>query len=205
MQANIKNIIFDLGGVILNVDYPKTVNAFKQLGAKHVDKLYAHKHQDSLIDKFEVGAITPEEFRQEFQNKMEIAVSDEVFDQAWNAMLQDLPAERLNFIQQVKEKYRTFLFSNNNVIHLAEILRRCQQQYHFNSFDQFFERVYFSHILGLRKPHPQAFQAILEANHLKAGETLFIDDSLHHIQGAEQVGLQVIYLTADRNIFDLGL
>ncbi|MBV9575025.1 MAG: HAD family phosphatase [Gammaproteobacteria bacterium] len=199
----IKNIIFDLGGVIINIDYKKTANAFRKFGSISFDEVYNQNKQDFFIDDYEIGKISSEKFRSILKYKLGISISDSEFDNAWNAMLLDLPPSRLEFIKKLRSEYKVFLFSNTNDIHLKEVFNICQKQNGFAAFHDFFDKEYYSNILGKRKPHAEAFLHILHENGLNAHETLFIDDSLQHILGARAVGLHAIHLTKEKNLFDL--
>jgi len=199
----IKNIIFDLGGVIINIDYKLTSEAFTKLGASDFDKIYTQNQHDPLFDDYETGKISSKSFRDLLKQKLNIAVTDEVFDRAWNAMLLDLPLERLDFIKKLRKTYKVFLFSNTNEIHLKEFINICEKQNGFNAFNECFDKVYYSNILGKRKPCRDAFTTILNENSLNAEETLFIDDSLQHVMGAKEVSMQTIHLPHDKSILDL--
>ena len=118
-------------------------------------------------------------------------------------MLLDLPAERLDFIKNLRKKYKVFLFSNTNEIHLKEFFNIFQQQSGLENLDAYFDKQYYSHVFGRRKPVPDSFIAILNDNKLRADETLFIDDSLRHVQGAKQAGLYAMHLTKEKSFFDV--
>lgn len=108
----IKNIIFDLGGVVIDIDYKRTLAAFKQLGAFNIEEAYTQSKQDSLFDNYETGRISSKEFREHLKLKLDLESSDSVFDDAWNKMLLDLPGDRLEFIKSLRSNYRVFLFSS---------------------------------------------------------------------------------------------
>jgi len=118
-------------------------------------------------------------------------------------MLLDLPIKRLNFIKDLRRNYKTFLFSNTNEIHLKEVFNICKRQNGFNTFEGCFEQEYYSHILGKRKPHYEAFISILNEHNIIANETLFIDDSFQHVLGARAAGLYTIHLVPEKSIFDV--
>ncbi len=199
----IKNIIFDLGGVIIDIDYTQTSKVFSALGAFNFDVVYTQSKQDHLFDDYDVGKINSDTFRDTLKKKLDIVVSNDEFDKAWNAMLLDLPKKRLDFIKELRKKHKTFLFSNTNDIHLKEVFNICQKQNGFNTFNDFFDKEYYSHIFGRRKPNPDAFIDILNENKLEANETLFIDDSLQHVLGAREAGLYAMHLSKDKSIFDV--
>ncbi len=198
-KLEIRAIIFDLGGVVLDIDYNLTVQAFQALGYENFDEQYSQMRQSGLFDKLECGQISPDDFRAELKRSLPSASEDQLTD-AWNAIILDFPEGRLDYIQQVKAKLPVFLLSNTNQIHLEcynEVLRKSTGS---TSMDAYFNKVYLSHEIGLRKPDPEAFQLILEEQGLKASSTLFIDDSPQHIASANKLGLQTIHL---QSIHDL--
>lgn len=200
----IKNIIFDLGGVIINIDYKKTLNAFAQLGANNIEEIYSQSKQDPLFNDYETGKISSAQFRKQLKIKLDIIASDKEFDTAWNAMLLDLPGERIRYIKQLSEQhgYNVFLFSNTNEIHLKAVYDIHQKQNNQTDFNGVFTREYYSHLFGQRKPNTEAFISILSENSLNADETLFIDDSYQHIEGAQKAGIHAVHLTKEATILD---
>lgn len=199
----IKNIIFDLGGVILNIDYNLTISAFRDLGVSDFNKIYNQNNQDSLFDDFDTGKISSGTFRKKLASRLNIIVNDKKFDEAWNAMLLDLPLKRLEFIKSLRKKYKIYLFSNINEIHLKKVFEICQEQNGINTFNGYFDQEYYSNLFGRRKPNKESFLAILNENQIFPSETLFVDDSSQHILGAQAVGLQVFHLSSEKSIFDL--
>jgi putative hydrolase of the HAD superfamily len=199
-----KNIIFDLGGVLLDIDYQKTLDAFEALGFKDFDKHYSQAKQSGLFDDFEIGAIAPHEFIGTIKSYLPDSVSDEDVAHAWNALLLDWRPERISFLEDLASRYNLFLFSNTNAIHKAFFDRTFVEQVGKNSLDSYFVKAYYSHIFGRRKPHPESFIAILNENNLIPSETLFIDDSLQHVHGAREAGIHAEHLTG-KSIFDLDL
>ena len=117
-NQNIKNIIFDLGGVILNIDYNLTIEAIKNLGIPDFDHLFSQASQCNLFDRYETGNISSEEFRREINFLCGTTFGDIVIDTAWNTMLLDLPKQRLELLAKLNKTYRTFLLSNANNIHI---------------------------------------------------------------------------------------
>ncbi len=199
----IRNIIFDLGGVIIDIDYTKTIEAFRKHGAHNIDVVYSQSKQDRLFDTFDIGKMSSTEFRRQLQEKLDISISDDDFDSAWNAMLLDLPMERLSFIMSLRESYGVYLFSNTNDIHLRKVFEICRDQNNVNDFSKYFIKEYYSHQLGMRKPNKESFLEIVKENRLIPSETLFIDDSLQHVLGARDAGLHAVHLTGGKSIFDL--
>jgi putative hydrolase of the HAD superfamily len=200
----IKAIIFDLGRVLLNINPKLTAAAFVKLGANQLESASNKKEMVSAQKKLETGSITPKQFRQEVQDVLDISVSDEEFDAAWNAMLQGIPFERILLLKKLQNsQYPLYLFSNTNAIHYKKILEIYKMDSAPEEFNSFFNRQYYSHIIGMSKPNPESFKRILEENRLNPVETLFIDDLLENIEGAQSVGLQVLHLTSDKSILNL--
>lgn len=203
MNLKFKAIIFDLGGVILNIDYHKTINSFKKLEVDNFEELYTQAQQHHVFDKFETGKITPQEFRNYIKSVADVELTNQQIDDAWNAMLLDLPQHRIDLLNQLKKEYPIFLFSNTNAIHLKAFKNSIKNQYgNENLLDDTFNKTYYSHILGKRKPNTNGFEQIIKENNLQANKTLFIDDSQQHIEGAKKVGLQTFWLK-DKDIIDV--
>lgn len=198
----IKNIIFDLGGVIIDINYNKTITAFRELGALNFEDLFSQSKQDSLFDNYDTGTISSSEFRKQLKLKLNLKISDYEFDSAWNKMLLDLPGVRLQFIKNLRNRYRVFLFSNTNDIHLKEVFNICYQQNGYRTFDSFFEKEYYSNKIGYKKPEPSSFIRILSENSLTPEETIFIDDSTQNIIGAQSAGIHGIFLSSEYTIFN---
>ncbi len=199
----IKNIIFDLGGVILNIDYQLTENAFKDLGMQNFDEVYSQQKQSGLFDQFEVGKLSAKEFIQQIKTEANLVVDDQKVVDAWNAMLLDLPKKRLKLLTQLKDSYTTFLLSNTNEIHFNAFSNIVEKETGQASLFPFFKEVFYSHEIQLRKPEKQAFNHILLKHDLKPFETLFIDDSPQHIASAKEMGINTYHLQKGEDILEL--
>ena len=192
--ASIKNIIFDFGGVILNIDYKLTQRAFAKLGVTDFDLLYSQAVQNELFDLLEKGFISPSDFRKEVRKFIHGDVSDMQIDEAWNAMLLDLPEERVRLLDTLKKKYRLFLLSNTNQIHFTAFSSYMKSKFKRDIFSEVFDKAYLSHEVKMRKPDAEIFEFLLKEQNLKKEETLFIDDSIQHIKGARAIGIPAIHL-----------
>ena len=201
--GSFKNIIFDLGGVILNIDYKLTINCFKTLGISNFDLIYSQAQQNLLFDQYEKGEVSSKYFIEEIQKKCHHSTSVEAIIKAWNAMLLDIPEDRLLFLSTLKKNHRLFLLSNTNDIHKRAYSDYLKKTYGFEDFSEYFERQYLSFEIGMRKPHPEVFNHVLDKNGLNASETVFIDDSAQHIKGAASVGIKAVHLTGEKTILDL--
>ena len=201
----IKNIILDLGGVIVDIDYQLTIEAFKKFGISNFEEVFSQFQQITLLDRFECGQISASTFRKELKKLLDIKhISDKTFDQAWNALLLDTSKQTLDFILELKQNYKIFLFSNTNEIHIKCFYEK-YINYNINSrdFETHFDKVYYSFKFGYRKPHKESFEKISLENNLNPSETLFVDDSIQHIQGARLTGLHTMHITPNRTIFDI--
>lgn len=202
-MQGIKNIIFDLGGVILNINYQLTEQAFIDLGVTDFRELYSQFHASRLFDDLETGRVSPEDFLAAMHQHVPHPVTDEQLLHAWNAMLLDFPLQRLQLLQQLRQHYGVYLLSNTNAIHLQALNRILEETRGISSLGAFFDKAYYSHLIGFRKPEREAYELILQENGLKAEETVFIDDTLPNIRGAEAVGLQTIHLEAPKTMLDI--
>ena len=192
--GDFENIIFDRGGVIFNVDYTKTQRAFEALGMQNVEEVYSQQQQQGLFDKFEKGEITASEFINALKSSCAPETTDDQIRSAWNAMLLDFPVERLNFLGWLGDAHRLFLLSNTNEIHLKAFNEILFTTRGYHSLDPFFERVYYSHELHMRKPEKELFEWALNENKLDAENTLFIDDSEANIIAADNLGIATIHI-----------
>jgi putative hydrolase of the HAD superfamily len=194
MFTKIKNIIFDLGGVIYDIRYENIADTFRSYGLQDFEKLYAQEGQTPEIDLFEEGKITPQQFRNYIRSLTSTQLTDRQVDNAWNAILIDLPKVRVDLLEKLSKKRRLFLYSNTNAINQVEFERYVTNKFGVNIFETHFEKVYYSHTLGIKKPKPEGFLEICEEQHLIPEETLFIDDIERHILGAQKAGLQTYWL-----------
>jgi len=198
----IKNIIFDLGGVIINLDNQLTEDAFIALGTKPLKEYFGHGHAVSFFRDYEVGSISDQQFVDNIRSLTGITVSDEEIIRAWNALLLDFPPERIHLLKELGKSYRIFLFSNTNALHLSHLQQIYRNTFPDSELDDHFERAYYSHTLRMRKPDIEPFQYILKENQLKGDETLFVDDALINVEGAEKAGLKGLFLRPGTTIMD---
>lgn len=205
MLKNVRHIIFDLGGVLLNIDYRRTIKAFEDLGFENFDATYSQAAQNSLFDDLETGKITGTEFITSIQALSEKSLTTEQITSAWNSLILDFPLRRLQLLQQLRLYHDLFLLSNTNEIHEPAFNKVLSDSHGMPNVGVFFDKVYLSHRVGLRKPDKAIFELVLNENGLKAEHTLFIDDSPQHIETANSLGIQTIYLekgmTIEEHVF----
>lgn len=191
----IKNIIFDYGNVIFEINFKIAQQALAELGITDIEGFFAHKKHNSLFDDFETATISPTQFRAGIRAAANnLAITDQQIDNAWNSLLIGVSGNNHDVLLEVKNKYRTFLLSNNNEIHYNWIINYLQKEFGIANYNDFFEKAYFSQHMKLRKPNTNIFEQVIKENNLKPEETLFIDDSPQHIEGAKKAGLQTLLM-----------
>jgi HAD superfamily hydrolase (TIGR01549 family) len=200
----IKNIIFDFGGIFIDIDYMKTEQAFIDAGVVSFHELYSQHNASSLFEDLETGKKSPLEFYDSFRQTANINLANEQIEHAWNAMLGNFLLDEINWLETIGSQYRIFLYSNTNKIH-HDAFSAAFKKLTGKDFDDYFIKAYYSHTLGLRKPYRESYEAILQEQGLLATETLFIDDTLKNIEGARLAGLQTIHLVPPHRVSQLGL
>ncbi len=199
---SVKNIIFDFGGVVIDIDEQLTINEFAKLGVEDISKANSPEFIE-IVKKFEKGIITPEIFRNKLRDYLDLSATDQEIDDAWNALLFDIPQERLEVIEKVKKNYNIFLLSNSNEIHYDLYLRDLQLRFGYNEFAELFHQAYFSFDLHLSKPNSEIYEFVMYQEGLNPEETLFIDDKPENIEAAKKLGFQTYQLIKPERIRDI--
>ena len=202
MLKGIKNILFDLGGVLFHIDYQRTIAAFQKLGLSNFESLFTQHQQNDLFDAFETGKISAKNFVGELQKLFPYCSEQQIID-AWNAMLIGIPKKNLDLLEKLSKHYRLFLLSNTNTLHIQFVNAFLQKIYGIESMNGFFEKAYYSQEIGMRKPHQETFDWVLNDADIKAEETLFIEDTAQHIAGAKKSGLKTRHLESNTAIISL--
>ena len=197
-MKNIKSIIFDLGGVLLNISYQNTIDEFEKLGVDNSSDFYSKKYQKNIFNLLETGKISTNEFVKAISKSCKSVTAEQIL-YAWNAMLLDFPKNRITLLENLKEKYQLFLLSNTNSIHIKEFKSRLGKEKYLE-FYNLFDKVYYSHKISVRKPNTEAFLLVIDENNLKEKEVLFIDDSPQHIEGAKELGIHTYHLKDNEEI-----
>ncbi|MGZ3756343.1 MAG: HAD family hydrolase [Mucilaginibacter sp.] len=200
-MEGIKNIMFDYGNVIFNIDFKRVAKAWEQLGVTNAAEFYGHREQDPVFDLLEQGKISNADFRnriRELTNKPDL--TDVQIDGAWNSIFVGIPDGNHELLLKVKAKYRTFLLSNINAIHHDYVHEYLKSDFGLDDNTPFFEKIYYSHLVGKRKPGREIFEQVLQENNLNPAETLFIDDSPQHIATAKELGIHTYLMTAPDTI-----
>ncbi|MFZ4057541.1 MAG: HAD family hydrolase [Ferruginibacter sp.] len=194
-----KNIIFDLGGVLLDIDYQATSTAFTQLGVAEFDALFSQFKSNDLFEKLETGTISDADFYATLQAYCKPGTTIQEMENAWNAMLGTFRMDSLNKLVALSKQYPVYLLSNTNAIHLRAFQQSFTAQTGIKDLNVYFEKAYYSHLIGKRKPYAATYRAVLADAGLQASETLFIDDSENNILGAQEAGLQThLLLSTER-------
>ena len=197
-MKNIDNIIFDLGNVILNIDYQNTIDAFEKIGVPNASSFYSKSSQLNIFNQLETGHISNQNFVLEIQKIAPKATAAQIIN-AWNAILQDLPNERLEILKNIKDRFSIFLLSNTNSIHVEKIIDKLGEK-KYEEFYNLFKKVYYSYQVNLRKPNSDIFKLVIKENCLSIKNTLFIDDSIQHIESAKKIGLQTYHLDGNETL-----
>lgn len=206
--SDIETIIFDFGGVIIDIDPQLTMNEFAKLGSRELNPEETHDLIYNIIRKFEKGIFTPEVFRKKMKDFLRIEATDQQFDDSWNALLFDIPGKRLKSIEKAKEHYQILLLSNSNEIHYDLYLRDLQLRFGYTEFDDLFHKSYFSFDLHMAKPDPEIFEFVIYQHDLDPSKTLFIDDTEENLVTARSLGLCTYQMNKPekiRHLFENGV
>ena len=197
------NIIFDLGGVLLNIDYSKTETAFKELGFGNFKEMYNQYSANPLFEHLETGAVSNENFYEELIKMSKGTINRDQIKQAWNAMLLDFRKQSLAYLKELGKNHQLFLLSNTNAIHHEAFMKIFTSEIGESSFDGYFNKAYYSHLLRLRKPDKEIFEFIAKDSTLNPRQTLFIDDSYNNIETARNLGFITHLLLPGEQIEDI--
>lgn len=198
----IKNIIFDLGGVILNLDMDASLEEFCKLGLKQ-RLTDGNPGYHALFHPFQTGQVTPDGFRKKLREILSNpGVTDRQIDEAWCAMLKGIPVSRIETIRNVKKKYKVYLFSNTNSIHIEKLEKEFSAENGF-SFASVFDGLYYSHEIHDAKPSVSSYLKVIELSGVNPVETLFVDDLKENIEGAEKAGLKTFWLKEGLELNDI--
>ncbi len=197
--SNITTLIFDLGGVIINLDLPKCIQNFKQLGVINFENYLSNFGQKGFFLQFEKGQIGVEDFRNEIWKLAINPLSDKQIDDAWCSFLCDIPNHKINLLLELKKKFRLLLLSNTNPLHINVSTANEFARYGLKISDVF-EKAYYSYEMGMAKPDDEIFNALLQDAGVNAGECLFLDDGIRNIENAGKLGIQTHHVSLDDDL-----
>jgi glucose-1-phosphatase len=201
--TGIKNIIFDLGGVIINLAVEETYKAFSKLGNIPLEEMKSNVHTHTFFREYEKGLITDAAFRNQVRKFLNADISDNQVDDAWNAMLLDIPRERIKLLERLRPDFNLFLLSNTNNIHLQCFNQQVKHLTGHHSLDVYFHKAYYSHLINMAKPDVEIYEFVIHSNHLNPQETIFLDDNLDNLIGANKAGIQTFHVQHPDQIFSL--
>ena len=189
MDSKIKNVVFDLGGVLINLDFDNCLNAFRKAGFRDIEKQACQFRGKGVFSRFELGEISPEEFRDAIRKEADESLTDRKIDDMWNLMLLDIPREKLDLLLKLREHYMVYLLSNTNRIHWDYA---CEQMFCYRGFrvNDFFEDIFLSFEMHKAKPEKDIYEQMMKEANILPEETFFIDDSAINCQAAISLGIQ---------------
>lgn len=201
--VNFRNILFDLGGVILDINIQATLKRFYELGFPPELLQYPESMQTDVFFNYQTGKLDTLEFRNEIRKASGVNMSDEVFDEAWNAMLVGIPRERTRLIKTLSKRYRLYMLSNTSEMH-ARVFERMYLEAAGESMHEVFDKIYYSHEIGLHKPDREAWEYVIKDAGIKPEETLFLDDTIYNIKASQELGFQAIHIHERTSLMSLG-
>ena len=203
LLKNINTIIFDIGNVLIDIDYEVMVAEFAKIASVDFHQIVTYSHQDRVFDQYEKGQISSAQFRDTLRRYLKPGVTDEEIDAAWNSILIHYPAEKFELLKKLRSQYQIFALSNINELHIAAIDVQVQKQFGAADMSSYFDHAFYSHEMGHRKPEKEIYQIVLEERALEPSGTLFIDDKLENINAAAALGIRVHHLTDRNTLLDL--
>lgn len=198
-----KTLIFDLGNVIIDIDYQTTVAEFQKIAVTDFNEILSYTSQIGLFDQFEKGKFSAEQFRDEVRRFLLPTVTDEQINNAWNAILINYPEAKFKMLKELKQQYRTYALSNINEIHADSINKAVMNKFNAGGMGDYFHGLYYSNEMGFRKPEKEIYELIITKENLIPAETFFVDDKIENIEAAKTFGLQAYQLTERDELFEL--
>jgi putative hydrolase of the HAD superfamily len=188
-EKHIKNLVFDFGNVLVNLDKQRCVKHFEELGLHKVDELINNSFKEGFFQNYELGLISTGEFREHIRSLTNKKLKDEAIDAAWNSFLVTIPPRKLMLLLELRKRYMVYLLSNTNELHWQW---SCDKLFPYKGFDvnSYFEKTYLSFEMKLSKPDAKIFQTMIEDSGIDPEETLFIDDSVDNCLAAETLGIR---------------
>jgi HAD superfamily hydrolase (TIGR01509 family) len=201
-MSKIKNILFDLGAVIYDIDFNRALNSFEQIGIPNPQNIYGKMNQNPIFDEFDRGECSSHQFIDFIKSFATKPLDAVEVAKAWNNLLIGIPLERITLLEKMKKKHNTFLLSNNNALHYAEIMNYMNLNHHGVDLNALFHDTFYSHLIGSRKPEQKAFDIVIEKTGILPIETIFLDDSPQHLETAKKMGFNCIHITPEVTVFD---
>lgn len=187
MKKQIKTIIFDIGGVLVDLDFKRTFDAFSESGFKNLEKMISQQESTNILSQYKLGLISSEDFKNYIRSELGPQISDEKIESMWNKMLIKIPHEKLDFLLELHQKYKLFALSNTNELHW----RYASQMFNYQKYtiDNFFDRIFLSFQMHKAKPNSDIYEEMIRQTNLNPSESLFIDDSEENCKTAASLGM----------------
>jgi len=186
----IKNIVFDLGGVLITLDRSEAVNRFKKAGLTNAEELLNAYHQRGIFLELEEGKLSREEFYEAVRKEAGKFVSNETIEYGWMGFMKEMPEYKLIMLEELKRKgYRLYLLSNTNPVIMSWAFSSAFSP-QGKSIEEFFDKLYLSYQIGYTKPHPEIYRFMFNDSGMIPSESLFIDDGSANVEMGKQLGMK---------------
>jgi putative hydrolase of the HAD superfamily len=197
-----KAVIFDFGNVIINIEFQRIYQTFAKFTSKPIAYIEKRITEEQIFRRYESGQFTDEEFREIIRQTLCFALSDKEVDTAWNAILLDIPIERIDLINNIRKKYPVYLLSNTNNIHISASNNYLNEAHGIKNLDVLFDKLYLSYEMGMWKPDTEIYYEVLRSINLEPNEVIFFDDNLQNIESAKAIGMQTILVEPTTSIVE---
>lgn len=201
--SGIRNILFDLGGVILDINVQATQQRFYEMGLPAIFMHYPENMTTDLFFRYETGKLDTEDFRNEVRRLSGLDVADTKIDEAWTAMLVGIPSERTTLLQKLSQRYDLYMLSNTCALHVP-VFEKMFRDASGISMHDLFKKIYYSFEIGYHKPDRDAFEHVIKNSGIYPRETIFLDDNIHNIKASQELGFRAIHIHERISLTDLG-
>ena len=201
--SNIKAIVFDIGNVLIDIDYEKTIRSFQTLATINFHSIVSYHKQIDIFNQFEKGKVSTAQFVSTLRQYLRPDVTDSQIITAWNTMLVHYPEQKIRILQSLSEKFQLYALSNINELHIAEMNANVNRLFGLQAFSDLFNKAYYSNEVGWRKPEPELYQLVLNEINVLPEQILFIDDKLENLIPTQQLGIQTHHLKHPNDLYSL--
>lgn len=189
-----KNVIFDFGNVLFDLDLPQIFKRFEQLMGHRYESVMHTLRANRVFERYETGDLDTEHFLAQIVSHMDVGLSPEQVKEAWNAIFLQMPAHRFELLLALRQRYKVFLLSNINDLHLNWIEAYMTREHGIYDFEtRYFDKVYYSHLIRLRKPERDIYEYVLRDANLNAQESIFFDDLPENVAAAAATGITGVW------------